>query len=94
MVVMTDEKEIIIQHLPLTIRNNVHSMVNVVFPEQTSLKSAVDELEKQMIKQALKKHGSTRKAAKVLGVDQSTIVRKAQKYNIALNDDYPKFIAE
>lgn len=94
MVVMTDEKEIIIQHLPLTIRNNVHSVVNVVFPEQTSLKSAVDELEKQMIKQALKKHGSTRKAAKVLGVDQSTIVRKSQKYNIALSEDHPKFMAE
>jgi PAS domain S-box-containing protein/TyrR family helix-turn-helix protein len=94
MVVMTDEKEIIIQHLPLTIRNNVHSMVNVVFPEQTSLKSAVDELEKQMIKQALKKYGSTRKAAKVLGVDQSTIVRKSQKYNITLSEDYPKYINE
>ncbi len=94
MVVMTDEKEIIIQHLPLTIRNNVPSMVNVVFPEQASLKSAVDELEKQMIRQALKKHGSTRKAAKVLGVDQSTIVRKSQKYNIALSEDYPKIIAD
>lgn len=90
MVVMTDEKELVIQHLPLTIKNNVHSVVNVVFPEQTSLKSAVDKLEKEMIKQALKKHGSTRKAAKILGCDQSTIVRKSQKYNIAIREDYPK----
>ncbi|TEB10553.1 sigma-54 interaction domain-containing protein [Pelotomaculum propionicicum] len=45
MVVMTDDKEITTQHLPLTIRNNAHSVVNVIFPEQTSLKSAVDELE-------------------------------------------------
>lgn len=90
MVVMTDDKEITTQHLPLTIRNNAHSVVNVIFPEQTSLKSAVDELEKQMIKQALKKYGSTRKAARVLGVDQSTIVRKSQKYNIAISEDFHK----
>ncbi|MFA4884333.1 MAG: sigma 54-interacting transcriptional regulator [Desulfotomaculaceae bacterium] len=90
MVVMTNEKEIQSQHLPLTIRNNVHSEVNVDFPEHTSLKDALDELEKQMIKQALKKHGSTRKAARVLGVDQSTIVRKSQKYNITISEDDPK----
>jgi len=90
MVVMTDDKEITTQHLPLTIRNNAHSVINVIFPEQTSLKSAVDELEKQMIKQALKKYGSTRKAARVLGVDQSTIVRKSQKYNIAISEDFHK----
>ncbi|TEB10552.1 helix-turn-helix domain-containing protein [Pelotomaculum propionicicum] len=43
-----------------------------------------------MIKQALKKYGSTRKAARVLGVDQSTIVRKSQKYNIAISEDFHK----
>jgi len=84
MVVMTNEKEIQSQHLPLTIRNNVHSEINVVFSEPVSLKSAVEQLEKQLIIQALKKYGSTRKAARVLKIDQSTIVRKTQKYNLSI----------
>lgn len=87
MVVMTNEMEIQSQHLPLIIRNNVNSEVNVVFSDTVSLKSAVEQLEKQLIKQALKKYGSTRKAAKVLKVDQSTIVRKSKKYNIDISED-------
>ena len=87
MVVMTNEKEIQSQHLPLTIRNNVHSEVNVVLSEPVSLKCAVEQLEEQLIKQALKKYGSTRKAARALKVDQSTIVRKTQKYNLTIHEE-------
>lgn len=46
------------------------------------LKEAVNQVEKQLIANALKQYGSTYKAAKVLHVDQSTIVRKANKLNI------------
>jgi PAS domain S-box-containing protein len=46
------------------------------------LKDAVNAVEKQLIINALEQCGSTYKAAKVLQVDQSTIVRKASKLNI------------
>lgn len=50
------------------------------------LKPAIENLEKQLIKNALDTFGSTRKVASELGVSQPTIVRKAAKYKIALRD--------
>lgn len=44
------------------------------------LKDAVELLEKELLKMAEKKYESTTKIAKVLGVNQSTISRKIQKY--------------
>lgn len=49
------------------------------------LKEAVIQVEKQLILNALKEYGSTYKAAKALKVDQSTIVRKFNKYNTSLS---------
>lgn len=46
------------------------------------LKQAVEELEKQMLKEAFKKYGTTRKVGKMLGINQSTVVRKAAYYGI------------
>jgi len=51
-----------------------------------SLRNAVDGLEAEMIKDALAKTCSSYKAAKLLGVSQSTIVRKAKKLRISLQD--------
>lgn len=53
---------------------------DVVEDESVSftLKAAVDELERKMITEALKTFKSTYKAAKSLGVSQSTLVRKAK----------------
>jgi len=48
------------------------------------LKTAVEQLEKYLIQNSLEILGTTRKAAKELGVSQPTIVRKATKYNIPL----------
>ena len=47
-----------------------------------TLKGAVAELEKRLITKAIKEHGSKRKAAVVLGVDHSTLVKKCQRYGI------------
>lgn len=44
------------------------------------LKDAVHLVEKNLINTAIEKYGSCRKAAKVLGVNPSTIVRKLQSY--------------
>jgi len=55
-------------------------MLNGGSEEMLPLKSARQVLEKSMIERALNKTGSTRKAAKLLGIDQSTLVKKMKKY--------------
>lgn len=47
------------------------------------LKDSREALEKKMLLKALKETGSSYKAAKLLGIAQPTVVRKAKKYGIA-----------
>jgi transcriptional regulator with GAF, ATPase, and Fis domain len=47
-----------------------------------NLKIALGALECKLIKRAVSETGSTRKAAKLLGVDHSTVIRKAQRHGI------------
>ena len=47
-----------------------------------SLKEVTAQLEKRMITEALTNYKSTYKAARVLGVSQSTLVRKAKALGI------------
>jgi len=47
-----------------------------------TLKAAVEEFEKQFLKKAREQWGTTEKMAKALDVNQSTISRKLNKYNI------------
>lgn len=44
-----------------------------------NLKEALDDLESQLIERAYARHGNVRSAAKALGIDASTLVRKRQK---------------
>lgn len=46
------------------------------------LSQLVDNFEKNIIKHACEKFGSTRKSAKALGISQTQLVRKKKKYNI------------
>ncbi len=55
--------------------------------ENLMLKEAVELFEKEIIERALKKHGSTYKAAKVLGVTQPTVFRKAKAFGIKLGNN-------
>lgn len=48
--------------------------------EQHSLRHQVSRFERQVIEHALALHGSTRAAAAVLGVDQSTLVKKQRRW--------------
>ena len=50
--------------------------------EEIDLQAAVDEYEKGLIKYACDKYGSTRKAAKAIGISQTQLVRKKKKYQI------------
>ena len=49
---------------------------------EIDLQTAVDEYEKGLIKHAREKYGSTRKAAKAIGISQTQLVRKKKKYGI------------
>ncbi|TNF12829.1 MAG: AAA family ATPase, partial [Rhodobacteraceae bacterium] len=51
----------------------------VAFSEGTSLREAVSEYELRIIEDAIRVHGSKRKAAAALGVDIGTISRKTRK---------------
>jgi PAS domain S-box-containing protein len=50
--------------------------------KQVLLKDAVAALEQRLIANALAEKGSTRKAARWLGVSQPTVIRKAKRYGI------------
>lgn len=61
----------------------------IVHPKfEGTLKEQVALFEKQLIKQALSEHPSIRETAKFLGCDQSTLVRKIQKYQLTRNISY------
>ena len=46
------------------------------------LEDMVGSFEKNIIQYACEKHGSTRKAAKAIGISQTQLIRKKNKYNI------------
>jgi TyrR family helix-turn-helix protein len=50
---------------------------------QGTLKSTLNEVERKLLAEAMALHGSTRKMARALGVNQSTVVRKLQCHNIS-----------
>lgn len=51
-------------------------------PEHFSLKSYMELCERQVLTDVLKRCGSSYKAAAMLKTDQSTVVRKRQKYGL------------
>ncbi|MBO8171904.1 MAG: sigma 54-interacting transcriptional regulator [Bacillaceae bacterium] len=92
LVVMTDETEIRPQHLASVLPLFSTQLEIPVMPDSPDgpvrvhslfpLKKAVDLVEKQLIQMALKQGKTTYEAARLLGVNQSTIVRKMKKYDI------------
>lgn len=57
--------------------------VNGIMP----LREAVDEVEKQLIEKAMKLYKNTRSTAHVLKINQSTVVRKLQKFGGQANEN-------
>lgn len=84
LLVIDDESHITYSNIINIIGNN---KAPVHFTSDTlTLREAVDVLEKEMIEIALKNYGSTYKAAKVLGVTQPTVFRKAKALGVKLNN--------
>lgn len=95
LVITTDEHIILPQHLPLQVYQaketvagsvitdmpNDNRFMHETHGEMRTLQEVIDEVEKEMINKALQIYGNTYRAARILGVSQSTIARKAKKYH-------------
>ncbi|MBA4494043.1 sigma 54-interacting transcriptional regulator [Paenactinomyces guangxiensis] len=65
-------------HLPLHIYDHHHASPETPF----TLKQRLEQFEKRMVKEALQKNKSIRKASQQLGIDHSTLVKKIKKWNM------------
>jgi PAS domain S-box-containing protein len=83
--VLTCSTDIIDVKNLLPILKETPSLVDFHLSDLGTLKEAREELEKSMVSWALKRYGSTRKAASALGVTQPTVVRMSHKYGLNKN---------
>ena len=66
------------------LEKRISSEVSSSTPNQNNkLAYAIASFEANLLKNIIEKYGNTYKAAEVLGVNQSTVVRKMKKYNIS-----------
>ena len=84
MVLISDARAIVGREQIGPLLNIGHGDVSGAEP---SLKARVEALERLAIERALRCYGSTRRAAAALGVDQSTIVKKAKRLGLRIADD-------
>lgn len=77
MIVTTQGNEIQVAALPKPV------LQSSLMPKNcTKLKEAVAAVEKYLLAEALREHGNLYKAAEVLGIDRTTVFRKAVKYRL------------
>lgn len=81
MVVVTQGEIITPDHLPEMMKSSGRLLDDLDGWERP-LKAILEEVEKRAVESAVKKYKSTRKAAAVLGINQSTVVRKMNRYGI------------
>jgi len=80
LVVVTYEEEVILDDLPRHIRTGVRADLSSFYLQgNSSLKEAVLDFQSRLIKEAVEKFGSARKAAEFLKVDHSTVTRKMKR---------------
>lgn len=85
LVVTSPGEEIGDEQLPECFNREIN-ITGIASGEVVTLKKATENLEKILIKRALKQCGTTRKAAVALGISQPSVVRKAKKYGLQVND--------
>ncbi len=80
--VVTSKQEVITcEDLPIYVyENRRRGTSQIIVNDIVPLKDAIDEVEKQIITQAYKTFGNTYKIAEILGINQSTVVRKLKKF--------------
>ena len=80
--ILTTESDVIhAENIPPYLRENAEKNTNK--NTDMSLRSAMEQAEKEVLASALETYGSTRAMAKVLQVSQPTIVRKLNKYGLS-----------
>lgn len=82
LVIVNDDEIIGLHHLPFNNDGGDTSGFNIDLKNPIPLRTASEILERKLIAKALQLFGSTRKAAKILGVSHPTVIRKAQKYKL------------
>jgi PAS domain S-box-containing protein len=83
LVVATEEDLIELEHLPEAYRRHTfESLPSAEFSETPSLKEALKRYETFLVEKAVKNCGSYRKAAKMLKVSHSTVIRKLNRHRI------------
>ncbi|WP_458413203.1 sigma-54 interaction domain-containing protein [Schinkia sp. CFF1] len=78
LVVTSDHDEIRIDDLPVSVLENGITRR----PEKLSLKEITENLERRIIKESLEEYRTTRKVADILGMSQSTLVKKMKRLGI------------
>ena len=77
-----------VKDLPDKINGSADEASGIVQVTQImNLNEAVEDIERKLIKMAVEKYGSGKKAAELLGVNQSTISRKMSQYGITPKKD-------
>lgn len=86
LVLTTPKPTITIDDLPAVFKGEEYQK-KIKVTQITRLDSAIEELEKELIKMALDEYGTTVKVAEILGVNQSTISRKIAQYGLKSHMD-------
>jgi len=81
-VVLTHNQDIHMEDLPAHVRHPDPSADVWPGSDDSNLSGAVARTEKEIIIRALRTCGTQRKAARILGIDQSTLARKVKRYGI------------
>lgn len=86
LVVISSGELIEIKDLPESLKINKLNKVGKDYRVncKSKLKEVIEDVEKEFLKETLKNYKSLREAAKVLGVDHSTLSRKIKKYRLFL----------
>jgi len=85
LVLICEQDEITADYLPEEFKQPADGQADIYFHDEMTYKEARDEFEINFLKKSIEKYKTVRKAAEKLGVDHSTIVKKAAKYGIVLS---------
>jgi PAS domain S-box-containing protein len=89
--VLCPERLVTTEYLPGYLKNReLENMTEIVVHGIIPLKKAIQEVEKQVLTNAINKYKNTYEVARVLQVSQSTIVRKIKKCRIKFYHQFPK----
>lgn len=86
LVVTCQDEMIKVYDVPDEIRPHLKFSESFPVDERMSLAQALEQVEREIVEQAIRRYGSTYKAAKALGVSQSTIARSVRKFSLNVKD--------